>query len=284
MTNEEAILMLERIMYDEDNHGIEWATGAKEAFEMAISSLKKQDAPEANVGDTISRQAAIDAIHNYWKKRLDTLPTKMTEYGEVYADIQSMDKILEHNKTLVSFIKTLPSAHPELTDDRAIKHLQSTGWMQNHDKEMYEMGLRERLADDSGSYDSLIPSGDTILRQAAIDAIKTSRYLVDAMEKIIRLPSAQPEPRWIPVSERLPEAEYPVIVTWMNNDPASYYQYILGKHYTGVAHYKNNKWYWYSSVTEDVLMEYGKYDSEEFDEAIEVITWMPLPEPYKGES
>ena len=29
--------------------------------------------------------------------------------------------------------------------------------------------------------------------QAAIDAIKTSRYLVDAMEKIIRLPSAQPE-------------------------------------------------------------------------------------------
>jgi len=29
---------------------------------------------------------------------------------------------------------------------------------------------------------------DTISRQAAIDAIKTSRYLVDAMEKIIRLP------------------------------------------------------------------------------------------------
>ena len=34
---------------------------------------------------------------------------------------------------------------------------------------------------------------DLISRQAAIDAIKTSRYLVDAMEKIIRLPSAQPE-------------------------------------------------------------------------------------------
>lgn len=32
---------------------------------------------------------------------------------------------------------------------------------------------------------------DPISRQAAIDAIKTSRYLVDAMEKIIRLPSAQ---------------------------------------------------------------------------------------------
>lgn len=34
---------------------------------------------------------------------------------------------------------------------------------------------------------------DLISRQKAIDAIKTSRYLVDAMEKIIRLPSAQPE-------------------------------------------------------------------------------------------
>ena len=34
---------------------------------------------------------------------------------------------------------------------------------------------------------------DTISRQAAIDAIKTSRYLVDATEKIIRLPSAQPK-------------------------------------------------------------------------------------------
>ena len=32
---------------------------------------------------------------------------------------------------------------------------------------------------------------DSISREDAIDAIKTSRYLVDAMEKIIRLPSAQ---------------------------------------------------------------------------------------------
>ena len=40
---------------------------------------------------------------------------------------------------------------------------------------------------------SEINVGDTISRQAAIDAIKTSRYLVDAMEKIIRLPSAQSE-------------------------------------------------------------------------------------------
>ena len=91
---------------------------------------------------------------------------------------------------------------------------------------------------------------------------------------------------WIPCSERLPEDIRPVIVTWKNTDPASYYQYIVGKHFIGTAHYCKGKWYWYSSVTEDLLAEYGKCESEEFDEAIEAVAWMPLPKPYgerKGE-
>ena len=90
--------------------------------------------------------------------------------------------------------------------------------------------------------------------------------------------------KWIPVTERLPEDIRPVIVTWKNTDPKSYYQYIVGKHFTGTACYKNGKWYWYSSTTEDMLAEYGRYDSEEFDEAIECIAWMPLPEPARLEN
>jgi len=93
------------------------------------------------------------------------------------------------------------------------------------------------------------------------------------------IPSAD---RWIPCSERLPEDIRPVLVTWKNNDPKSYYQYTVGKHFIGTAHYHRGKWYWYSSVTEDLLAEYGKCDSEEFDEAIEAVAWMPLPKPYKG--
>lgn len=94
-------------------------------------------------------------------------------------------------------------------------------------------------------------------------------------------PTVEPKPHWIPCSERLPEDIRPVIVTWKNTDPKSYYQYIVGKHFTGTACYKSGKWYWYSSTTEDMLAEYGRYDSEEFDEAIECIAWMPLPEPYQ---
>jgi DNA-directed RNA polymerase subunit RPC12/RpoP len=46
---------------------------------------------------------------------------------------------------------------------------------------------------------------DRISRQAAIDVIKTSRCLVNALKKTMKLPSAQQEPKtahWIPLDER----------------------------------------------------------------------------------
>ena len=143
------------------------------------------------------------------------------------------------------------------------------------------------------------PCEDCISREQAVDAVadlfEMSEYphpypqgkpirLKDIKEKLKQLPPVQPKIKtehWIPVSERLPKDIKPVIVTWKNTDPKSYYQYIVGKHFIGTAHYKNGKWFWYSSVTEDLLAEYGRCDSEEFDEAIEVIAWMPLPEPYE---
>ena len=83
--------------------------------------------------DTISRQAAIDAI-------LGQPPE--VHYPSWYAEQ----------------IKALPSAQPEITHEQAIDHLEKSGWMQSHDKQMYEMGLKEQLANDSGSYDALLPS------------------------------------------------------------------------------------------------------------------------------
>ena len=131
---------------------------------------------------------------------------------------------------------------------------------------------------------------DLIDRQAAIDALMEILdrpnhaeflYTDEICKALEDLPSAQPQ--WIPVTERLPKDIRPVIVTWCNTEPASYYQHIVGKQFTGVAHYKSGKWYWYSSTTEDFLAEYGRYDVEEFDEAIEVLAWCELPDPWKGE-
>ena len=101
--------------------------------------------------DTIYRQDAIDAL--------------CKGCGSGYCGIMCDD---------VKAIKALPSAQPEITDEQAIDHLQESGWMQNHDEQMYEMGLKKQLADDSDSYDAL-------------------------------LPSAQSEPQWTPCSEGLPE-------------------------------------------------------------------------------
>ena len=103
-------------------------------------------------------------------------------------------------------------------------------------------------------------------------------------EKIRVLLEKQEEDRWIPVAERLPETTDPVNVTWANNDPVSYYEDIRGKRFTATACYHRGKWWWYSAVCQDLLDEYGKSCmDDEIDEAIEILAWRPLPEPYKAE-
>lgn len=85
--------------------------------------------------------------------------------------------------------------------------------------------------------------------------------------------------RWIPVSERLPENCEPVNIVWTNNNPESYYSHIKDKLFTATGICYDGKWHWYSSVCEDYLAEYGRCEMDEVDEEIEILFWMPLPEP-----
>ena len=99
------------------------------------------------------------------------------------------------------------------------------------------------------------------------------------------LPSADVVERnqWIPCSERLPDELEPVNITWVNRNPMSYYEDIKDKSFSGAAIYYNNQWWWYSCICEDLLAEYGKSACDKMDKGIEVIAWMPLPEPYKAD-
>ena len=118
-------------------------------------------------------------------------------------------------------------------------------------------------------------------RQAAIDAMclacghdcDKSKFVYNAPqdEQIIMcpehyalstLPSAQPEPHWIPVSERLPEDNTLMLVNYVDH-----------------RHYAMDIWIGWHEM-ENVWYIDGETHSEEFGN--EVVAWMPLPEPYAG--
>ena len=115
---------------------------------------------------------------------------------------------------------------------------------------------------------------DLIERQAAIDAVKKHyrAYDNDMLELIAfdieRLPPAQPERKWIPCSERLPELDedgysQKVLACFGNFPGCEILEYRATK---GIG-----KWY------------NGDMDESPEDIGVMVLAWMPLPEKYKGE-
>ena len=100
----------------------------------------------------------------------------------------------------------------------------------------------------------------------SIDSCDTGRYesyygtgiLAVRKEDIDEQPTIEPEQRWIPCSERLPEdveigEEYPTVIFCTKDDVyVGFYEYYFG-----------GKWWTAEGYTVD-----------------NVIAWMPLPEPY----
>lgn len=117
---------------------------------------------------------------------------------------------------------------------------------------------------------------DTISRQAALNALSRGNGCGASCHRAIKaLPSAQPEQRWIPVTERLPEEDVEVLIT---------YRYKEGEGDTSHA---------YIDITTYGQMYFGgnkvgdhkhwRQPFEYFTSNYEVVAWMPLPEPYRGE-
>ena len=114
---------------------------------------------------------------------------------------------------------------------------------------------------------------DCISRQMAIDLFPDDGLEYDtkggyvaphlARQMICELPSAQPEQKWIPVTERLPEDDTLMLVNYIDSRPDAMDIWIGW-------HEMENVWY---------------IDGEEHSRGRgnEVIAWMPLPASYKGE-
>lgn len=123
---------------------------------------------------------------------------------------------------------------------------------------------------------------DLIERQEAIDALNkmkiyrpldSDRYVIsDCLNKIVDLPSAQPEQQWIPCSERLPDRFGKMLVTFIPAAGTLWTRVIIANYsdLMGIA----KPCFWIGNV--------GKNDFANITS--QVVAWMPLPEPYKEAS
>jgi len=88
--------------------------------------------------------------------------------------------------------------------------------------------------------------------------------ILEALDAVKDLPPAQPEPQWIPVSERLPETEEFVLASLSGK-----YRNTTFEHACEIADYADGEWCVYA---------YPHMSAEKCEELIEA--WMPLPTPY----
>lgn len=109
---------------------------------------------------------------------------------------------------------------------------------------------------------------DEIRRDTVIVRNKGGYFGTDPGEVIVAYNSAHPN--WIPVSERLPE-EY--------DDYICSYGAESG-HFVGVGTYRPEIGEWGFWTSDDPECE----DEEHWLTVSNVVAWMPLPEPWKGEN
>lgn len=90
------------------------------------------------------------------------------------------------------------------------------------------------------------------------------------MAKAIRKGTPLPKGEWIPVSERLPEANGRYLATRGLNACGAMWNKVYIINYSDLMGLKSERIWWNGNV--------GKSDFERIND---VIAWMPCPEPYK---
>lgn len=177
------------------------------------------------------------------------------------------------NKTLMALVPILKMNGENVTNIEAVHDWYKVGdreYMKEVAEITYDNGT-VRYA-DIGCDSNLTAIYDVI---AVIQQIKPRSKAIERIERgVYSLPSAQPEPRWIPCSERLPEEYGEFLVTMTEKAKAKDLGFDIDETYIRKMRYNSNGW------------QLPRHIPSWINEAVkdEVLAWMPLPEPYKAES
>lgn len=171
--------------------------------EEAIWTVLATNSNTENDGDYISRQQAIDAIENAFDR--ETILNRFVR------------------KIAISAVRLLPSAQP----DNQVHLCDSCSYTYPECPSVYtDMIFGNGSGNDNicacSKYLPLIKHDtDTISRQVALDIFDDYNVAVENgqieaysrdRKRLCDLPSAQPEQRWIPITERLPKKQAKVLV------------------------------------------------------------------------
>lgn len=220
------------------------------AIDVAIEALnnhladpgKKVSSSCGQENDPVSRKAAIDAIEDY----LDEYSGLDEEgyHGEKWCAMAEAKMVIEN----------LPSTQPEPQHGRifqeiVVEHPSISTYTEYEGKPYFSIKYTE--------------NGQEFIGYGTYKPEVLSGYLKDYF-----MPSAQPEPKWIPCSERLPEKK-----------DTCFYLATIANHGLNFT----------TTLPDDVDVVRWDYDRRKGHNSWHwctertVIAWMPLPEPYQAE-
>ena len=141
------------------------------------------------LGDVISRQAAIDALDEQIAQCNKAIKSFVLSMKDEYAAKVEKASLTAFRERL----EYLPPAQPQITHEQAVEYLQSTGWMQNHDLQMMLDGVHRFTAQPE-------PCEDAVSREEVLNCLEWQYPDKTPRTKIMELPPVTPKQRtgkWI---------------------------------------------------------------------------------------